>query len=66
MWVLHTRNMNRELTSLADAITELQIKLAALETLVLCDEQLKAEYEILIDQEMRKVLASRIPAGLIC
>ncbi len=58
--------MNRELTNLADAITALQIKLAALESLLLCDEKLKTEYARLVDEEARRVLAARIPAGPIC
>lgn len=58
--------MNRALTNLADAITALQIKLAALESIVLGDEPLKAEYARLVDEEARRVLATGIPAGPIC
>jgi hypothetical protein len=61
-----TESMNRELTNLADAITALQIKLAALESIVLRDEPLRAEYARLVDEEMRRVLATRIPAGPVC
>lgn len=63
---LETETMNRELTKLADAITSLQIKLAALESIVLRDEQLRADYTRLVDEEARRVLATRIPAGPIC
>ena len=58
--------MDRELTNLADAITALQIKLAALECIVLRDENLKNEYTRRVDEEARRVLATRVPAGPIC
>ena len=61
-----TGSMNRELTNLADAITALQIKLAALEAIILRDEKMRAEYTRLVDEEARRVLATRIPAGPIC
>jgi hypothetical protein len=58
--------MNRELTNLADAITALQIKLAAIEAIILRDEKMRAEYTRLVDEEARRVLSTRIPAGPIC
>jgi hypothetical protein len=58
--------MNRALTNLSDAITALQIKVAALESILLRNEQLRAEYTRLLDEEARRVLTARIPAGPIC
>ncbi len=58
--------MTHDLTNLADAICTLQIKLAALEFIVLHDEYPKAEYTKIIDEETKRVLANRIPEGAIC
>lgn len=58
--------MNRTLLETQDAVTALQIKLAALESIVLRDEQLRAEYSRLVEEEARRVLANSVSGGRIC
>jgi hypothetical protein len=58
--------MNQELLSLYDAITAIQIKVAALETMVLTNESLRSEYSRLVDVEAKKALVAKIANDSVC
>ena len=58
--------MKYQPTDLEYGITTLQIKVAALESILLRDDQLRAEYARLVDEEAQRAFSRRAPYSPVC